>query len=116
MITSGKTTPYPENLHDLVVQFLAELMRATIDAENQDAFQQALQTYCDSLCLWLEPNDGPPHRRAVFSLLEDCSFDAAGERVSVVLSPEAEALFRAWLRRKKIWNNAGLNTAHAWSN
>jgi len=116
MITSGKTTPYPENLQDLVVQFLAELMRATIDAENQDAFQQALQTYCDSLRPWLEPNDGPPNPRAVFSLLEDYSFDATGEQVSIMLSPETGALFNAWLRRNKTWEDAGLNTVQAWSN
>jgi hypothetical protein len=52
----------------------------------------------------------------VFSLLERCEFDESGEQISVILSPEAEALFRAWLRRNQIWCNAGLNTAHAWSN
>jgi len=48
--------------------------------------------------------------------LEDCSFDATGDHIAVVLSPEAEALFSAWLRRHKIWSEAGLNTAHAWLN
>jgi len=116
MIMSGKARPYPVIHRELVVQFLADLMLATIDAEDQETFKQALQTYCDSLNSWLEPNDGPPSPRAVFSLLEDCSFDATGEQVSVVLSPEAEALFNAWLRRNKSWDDAGLNTAHAWSN
>ena len=51
--------------------------------------------------------------RARSSLLEDFSFDATGEEVSVVLSPEADALFKAWLRRNKIWSDAGLNSAHA---
>lgn len=116
MMSKGKPISSLDNHCELVVQFLAELMRATIEAENQDAFQQALQNYCDGLRSWLEPHDGPPDPRAVFSLLESCSFDEAEEQISVVLSPEAEALFKAWLRRKKSWNDAGLYTAHAWSN
>ena len=88
----------------------------TGNLKNQADFQAALQTYCDSLQPWLDPGDVPPHPRAVFSLLEDCSFDATGDHIAVVLSPEAEALFSAWLRRHKIWSEAGLNTAHAWLN
>ena len=99
-----------------VVQFLAELMRTTMEHQAQAAFQQALQTYCDSLRPWLEPRDGPPNPRAIFSLLEGCTFDETGDNVTVVLSPEAEALFRAWLRRNQLASVAGLNTAHAWSN
>jgi hypothetical protein len=99
-----------------VVQFLADLLQATIGHQDQAAFQQALQTYCDNLRPWLEPSDGPPNPRAIFSLLEGCTFDEIGDNVTVVLSPEAEALFCAWLRRNKIWSDAGLNTVHAWSN
>jgi hypothetical protein len=101
---------------DLIVRFLAELMQVTGLPSDQASFQAALQRYCNSLQPWLEPSDGPPNPRAVFSLLEDCSFDASSEEVSVVLSPEAEALFKAWLRRNKIWSGTGLNTAHAWLN
>jgi hypothetical protein len=43
-------------------------------------------------------------------------FDETGDNVAVVLSPEAEAFFRAWLRRQQIWRDGGLNTVHAWSN
>jgi hypothetical protein len=101
---------------DLVVQFLADLMRATIDHHDQAAFQRALQSYCDNLHPWLEPSDGPPNPRTIFSLLESCAFDESGEHITVVLAPEAEALFRAWLRRNQIASVAGLNTAPAWSN
>lgn len=101
---------------DLIVRFLAELMQMTGTPEDQETFQRSLQTFVDGLRPWLELSDGPPNPRAVFSLLEDFSFDATGEEVSVVLSPEAEALFKAWLRRNKIWSDTGLNTAHAWLN
>lgn len=117
-MTRGIKPELSEEMHrELIIQFLADLLRATADmVMSPEAFQSALQTYCDSLCPWLEPSDCPPNPRAVFSLLEDCLFDATGEHITVVLSPEAEAYFRAWLRRNKIWSEAGLNTAHAWSN
>lgn len=99
---------------ELVMQFLADLMNTTSDLKDQTAFQQALQSYCDSLRPWLGPADDPPHPRATFSLLEHCSFDASGENITVVLSPEAQALFRAWLRRHQIAETAGLHTAHVW--
>jgi hypothetical protein len=116
-MTLGIKPELPEDMHrEFVIQFLADLLRATADIVNPEAFQSALQTYCDSLRPWLEPSDCPPHPRAVFSLLEECTFDATGEHMTVVLSPEAEAFFCAWLRRNKIWSVAGLDTAHAWAN
>ena len=105
-----------KSLQELIIEFLAELMRATANVENKDTFQQVLQTYCDGLLPWLEPRDYPPNPRAVFSLLDNCTIDAMGENITVVLSPEAEAFFHAWLRRNKVLSDAGLNTAHAWSN
>src|SRR5262245_47958688 len=110
-------TPFPEGLRrDLVVRFLAELFQLTGTLQDQETFQRSLQSFVNGLQPWLEPSDGPPNPRAVFSLLEDFSFDETGEEVSVVLSPEAEALFKAWLRRNKIWSDTGLNTSHAWLN
>ena len=50
----------------LVVQFLAELMNATVDLQDHTAFQQALQSYCDNLHPWLDPADSPPHPGALF--------------------------------------------------
>ena len=109
--------PVLEKLHrEHVVHFLADLFQKTGRPQDQEAFQRSLQTFVDGLQPWIEPSDGPPNPRVVFSLLEDFSFDATGEEVSVVLTPEAEALFKAWLRRNKLWSDAGLHTAHAWSN
>lgn len=107
-MTSPQTLQSQTYERDLIVAFLADVMRSTRDAASPDAFQQALQTYCDSLRLWLEPSDGPPHPRAVFSLFDNCTFDESGDHVSVVFSPKAEALFRAWLRRNKICSEVGL--------
>jgi len=112
-----KSLSIPEDLRrDLVVRFLAELLQVTGTPNDQATFQRALQSFAYGLQPWLEPSDGLPNPRAAFSLLEDCTFDETGENITVVLSPEAEALFRAWLRRNKIWSDAGLNTAHAWLN
>lgn len=106
-----------EEFHrQFVVQFLAEILQVTGTTDDQDTFQTSLQSYVDSLRPWLEPTDGPPNLRAVFSLLEGGTFDKTGENVTVVLSPETEALFRAWLRRHQIAETAGLQTAHAWEN
>jgi hypothetical protein len=114
---SNAPTPVAEELsREYVVQFLAELLQVTGTPDNQEDFQAALQEYCDGLRPWLEPSDGPPNPRAVFSLFDSCTFEETGDHVSVVLSPEAEALFRAWQRRHRISSDAGLHTAHAWSN
>ena len=101
---------------DLIVRFLADLRQVTGNPPDQADFQAALQPYCDSLPPWLEPGDGPSNPRAVFTLLANCTFDETGDNITVLLSPEAEALFRAWLRRNQIWSEAGLNTAQAWLN
>src|SRR5262245_57356736 len=101
---------------ELVVRFLAELMQITGPADQPAAFQTALQKYCDDLRPWLDPSDCPPHPRDCFGLLEKCSFNEGGEHITVVLSPESEAFFRAWLRRNKILHEGGFNTAHTWSN
>ena len=101
---------------ELIVQFLAELFQHTGLSTEQKHFHAALQAYCDSLRPWLEPHDGPSQPRAVFSVLEEYTVDATGENITVVLSPEGEALFRAWLRRNRIWSDAGLNNPYGWSN
>jgi hypothetical protein len=114
--TNTPNTVGEERCRDLMVQFLAELFQQTGAPAQQEHFQSALQTYCDNLRPWLESQDGPSQPRAVFSILEEYTIDATGDNVTVVLSPEGDALFRAWLRRNKTWSDAGLNTVHAWSN
>jgi len=96
---------------DLVVRFLADLMTATNDVPTAEAFQHAAQAFCNALAPWLDPADGPACPRAVFPILEDCTFDDEAERVSVRFSPEGEALFRAWVRRQAVRLHAGLYTA-----
>ena len=100
------TGPY----QDLVVQFLADLMSATTDVPTPHAFQHVVQAFCDALQPWLDPADGLLHPRAVFPILEDCTFDEEAERVSVRFSPEGEALFRAWVRGHAVLLHAALYT------
>ena len=107
---------HPNHQTEQIVQFLAELMQATMEHQDQSAFQQALQTYCDNLRPWLEPTDGPPKPHSLFSLLDDCTFDVTGDNVIVVLSSKAEALFHAWLRRNQALWDTGVLNPHAWSN
>ena len=117
--TNHSSIPFPiaeELLRNFIARFLAELMQVTGNLQNSDDFQAVLQTYYDSLQPWRESGDDPLNPRAVFSLLENCTFDETGEYITVVLSPGAEALFRAWLLRHTIWREAGLDTAHAWWN
>lgn len=115
-LSNVPTTATKEHRREYIVRFLAELLQVTGTPNNQAEFQAALQTYCDHLKPWLDPSDGPPNPRVMFSLLEGYTFDESGEHITVVLSPEAEALFRAWLRRNQIAEQAGLHTAHAWDN
>jgi hypothetical protein len=101
---------------DLVTEFLAELMLATQGELTQNAFQRATQAYCDSLRPWLEPGDCPTPARAVFRLFEDYTFDDHAEQITVRLSPEGYAFFRAWLRRQSDLVRAGAYPHKGWSN
>ncbi len=108
-------TVIEEEHRNLVVEFLADLLESTDTPNRQEHFQATLQAYCDNLRPWLDPSDGPLRPRAVFCLLEEYTVDATGDTVTVVLSPEGEAFFRAWMRRNEIWSNAGRHTMSAWS-
>jgi hypothetical protein len=96
--------------HELLLHFLAEVLTVTQPAATPQAFQQALQSYCDELRPWVMPADVPPDARAVFSLLDDCTIDEVTDLTTVRLSPEGEAFFRAWVRRQAVLTRAGLMT------
>jgi len=91
-------------------------MQATSTPKDQEAFQRSLQTFVDGLRPWLEPHDSPTNPRTLFTLIERFAFDMTNDNITIVLSPEAEALFRAWVRRNKSASDAGLNSTQAWSN
>lgn len=111
------TSDLSSELHqDLVTEFLAELMVATQDEPTQDAFQRATQAYCDGLRPWLEPGDCSTPARAVFPLFEDSAVDEDAEQITVRLSPEGYAFFRAWLRRNSDLVRAGAYPQKGWSN
>ena len=106
------TSPPAESLEaDLVMRFVADVMKRTLDTPTPDAFAQAVQAYCDELRPWLDPEDYLLFRQQQFTLLDYCEMDEA-EDVWVRLSPEGYAFFRAWLRRKAL---LGLETEPEWN-
>jgi hypothetical protein len=101
---------FPTVYRELLLHFLAEVLTVTQAAASPDAFQRALQSYCDELRPWVMPADVPPESRAVFSLLDECTIDEATDLTTVRLSPEGEALFQAWVRRQAVLTHAGIVT------
>ncbi len=93
---------------ELVLQFLAELMTATAEAPTPAAFHAAVQAYCEELRPWLAPADAPAEARSVFPLFAECTLDEERDLVTVRLSPEGEAFFRAWVRRRAILLGVGM--------
>ena len=87
---------------ELVLEFMAELMTVTQGATTDPAFQRALQGYVEALRPWLHEQDAPRTPRPAFSLFTSCEVTENGETVNVVLSPEGEAIFRAWVRRQAV--------------
>ena len=87
---------------ELMVEFMAELMTVTQGATTNTAFQRALQGYVEELQPWLNEHDVPRTPRPAFSLFTSCEVTENGETVNVVLSPEGEAVFRAWVRRQAV--------------
>ena len=85
--------------HTLVLRFLAELLRKTIDIHNDNDFQAVVQSFANELLPWVRPADLAWPPRPQFTLFE--SVDMTSEDIhSVTLSPEGLGLFRAWLRRQ----------------
>jgi len=94
-----------------VLQFLADLMTATIDAATAATFQHAVQSYCDDLRPWITPTEVTTH--TVFSLFADCTSNEATDVMTVNLSPEGEAFFLAWMRRQAVMMKSGNAVGHA---
>ena len=94
--------------HDLFLQFLAEVMAATTTPGQ--ALPRALQAYFDDLCPWVHPEEAPTDPRAVFPLFAEYALNEETDVITVRLSPEGEAFFRAWIRRQAILIEAGSQT------
>jgi hypothetical protein len=106
---------FPVLSHDFVLPFLAELMNQTQTATTPEAFQHAVQTYCDELRPWVLPGDVPPTPRAVFSLYEECTIREDTDEILVRFSPEGAAFFRAWLRRQGVMEATAQAKGDGWS-
>lgn len=87
--------------NELILRFIAELMKKTMHLRNETAFRAALQDFTNDLLPWVSPYDLDRLPRHEFTMFE--SVDMTDDDInSVVLSPECLALFRAWLRRQGV--------------
>jgi hypothetical protein len=92
--------------HTLVVYFVGDVLKQTMDAPTAVAYQQALQRFLTDLSPWVLPEELPTLLGPAFPIFDACEFtptaDGTDESVSVVLSPQGVVLFRAWLRRRGV--------------
>ena len=95
--------PYRDTL---VVHFLGALLQRTMDAPTEAAHQQALQGFLEDLSPWVLPHELPTLLGPAFTLFDACDFtptaDGTDENMAVVLSPQGEVIFRAWLGRRGV--------------
>src|SRR5215471_2948031 len=101
-MTTLNTEVLPALYRALLLEFLADLLTATHTADTPGASHHAVQSFCEELRPWLTPADGPSEPRAVFSLLAAYTLEEATDLLTVQLSPEGEAFFRAWERRPAV--------------
>ena len=90
-----------------VLQFLAELLNATSSAATPDAFQRAVQRFCDDLRPWVLETDVHRFPHTIFSLVAEYALDEKSDKISLRLTPEGEAFFRAWLRQPGVLAEIG---------
>jgi hypothetical protein len=92
--------------HLLVIHFVGDVLKQTMDAPTDVAYQQALQRFLTDLSPWVVPTEVPTLLGPAFTIFEACEFtptaDGTDENISVVLSPQGIDLFRAWLRRQGV--------------
>src|SRR5262249_25671537 len=100
-------TAFQTMAHALLLDFLAELLTVTGTTNTPDAFQRVVQTFCDDLRPWLTAIDMPAEPRAIFSLFDECNINDVTDTATVQLSPEGEAFFRAWVRRRAVLTETG---------
>lgn len=90
----------------LVVHFVGDVLKHTMDAPTDVAYQQALQRFLTDLSPWVLSEELPLLVGPAFTIFDACEFtptaDATDENISVVLSPQGIVLFRAWLRRQGV--------------
>ncbi|SRR5216683_4612993 len=90
--------------HALVMQFVAALLQRTLGCPTVEAHQHALQGFLDDLASWLSPVDLPTLLGQPFTFFDHLAFtpngDGDDEDMTVALSPQGEAVFRAWLRQR----------------
>jgi hypothetical protein len=90
--------------HTRIFHFVGALFQRTLDCPTAEAYQQALQGFLDDLTPWISPPDLPLLLEQSFTLFDQVTFTPHeaddDEDVAVALSPQGEAVFRAWLRQR----------------
>ncbi len=69
----------PAPQHTLVFQFVAALLKRTLDCPTVEAHQQALQGFLEDLTPWLSPADLPLLLGQPFTLFDYLAFTPNGD-------------------------------------
>ena len=89
--------------HTLVMHGVGDLLQGTMDAPTAVAPQQALQAFLEAVFPWVLPHELPTLLGPACTLCDACELtptaDGSDENIAVVLSPQGEVVWRAWLRR-----------------
>jgi hypothetical protein len=92
--------------HTLVMHFVGDVLKHTMDTPTAAAYQQALQRFLADLTPWVLPEELPILVGPAFTMFDAYEFtptaDGTDETISVVLSPQGLILFRAWLRQRGV--------------
>jgi hypothetical protein len=94
----------PPSAHPLVVQFVGVLLQRTLACPTPEARRQMLYDVLADLRPWISPPDLALLRAQPFTLFDHVAWTAAGdgtdEAITVTLSPQGAAVWRAWLRQR----------------
>ena|SRR5215813_15436087 len=92
-MTTPTNSSFQTIYRELLLEFLAELLTATYTSETSDAFQRAVQTFCNELGPWFAPEDAPTDLRTMFSLFDNCTINEETDLATVQLSLQGRRAF-----------------------
>lgn len=87
---------------ELTMRFIVDLLGSAGPRPSEEELQASMQAFFEGLGPWLLPSDLTRPIPPNFTLFRDFQTTEDGKYYRAALSPEGEALFRAWLRRQGI--------------